>query len=135
MLKRRSGFTLIELLIVIVIIGILAAIAIPKFSKTREKAMVKAMTSDLRNLATQEELYFGVPANSYTYGDEGVMIPTYFNPSNGVTIDITAGVSTGWSAIASHTGLPGVNCAIGIGSGALQAYNPTSGIVGCNDTN
>ena len=54
MLKRRQGFTLIELLIVIVIIGILAAIAIPKFGKTREKAYFKAMMSDLRNLQSQQ---------------------------------------------------------------------------------
>ncbi len=56
---NRKGFTLIELLIVVVIIGILAAIAIPKFANTKEKAYLATMKSDLRNLLTAEEAYFG----------------------------------------------------------------------------
>ena len=56
--SRQSGFTLIELLIVVVIIGILAAIAIPKFSNTKGQAFLAAMRSDLRNLATAEEGYY-----------------------------------------------------------------------------
>ncbi|NJD09503.1 MAG: prepilin-type N-terminal cleavage/methylation domain-containing protein [Gemmatimonadetes bacterium] len=135
MLKKRSGFTLIELLIVIVIIGILAAIAIPMFSKTREKAMVKAMTSDLRNMATQQELYFSAPQNSYTYGVLTDLVPNFFSPSNGVTLTVNGGASTGWSASATHTGLPGVTCAIFIGSAAALAPATTAGIVTCNDTN
>ena len=54
----RTGFTLIELLIVVVIIGILAAIAIPKFASTKEKAYLASMKSDLRNGATAQEGYF-----------------------------------------------------------------------------
>jgi prepilin-type N-terminal cleavage/methylation domain-containing protein len=56
--SRTTGFTLIELLIVVVIIGILAAIAIPKFSSTKGQAFLAAMRSDLRNLATAEESYY-----------------------------------------------------------------------------
>jgi type IV pilus assembly protein PilA len=62
---NRRGFTLIELLIVVVIIGILAAIAIPKFANTKQKAYVASMKSDLRNLVTAEEAYF---ADSVKYG-------------------------------------------------------------------
>src|SRR5207248_3416724 len=63
----RKGFTLIELLIVVVIIGILAAIAIPKFANTKEKAYLATMKSDLRNLITAEESYFG-DNTAYTTG-------------------------------------------------------------------
>ena len=62
-MRDQKGFTLIELLIVVVIIGILAAIAIPKFSSTREKAYFAAMKSDLKNLASQQEIYY---ADAYT---------------------------------------------------------------------
>ena len=62
--KSTKGFTLIELLIVVVIIGILAAIAIPKFANTKEKAYVASMKSDLRNLVTAQETYF---ADNVTY--------------------------------------------------------------------
>ena len=59
MIRKRGarGFTLIELLIVVVIIGILATIAIPKFASTKEQAFLAAMKTDLRNLATAEESY------------------------------------------------------------------------------
>jgi prepilin-type N-terminal cleavage/methylation domain-containing protein len=64
-IMNRKGFTLIELLIVVVIIGILAAIAIPKFANTKEKAYIASMKSDLRNFVTAEEAYF---ADSVKYG-------------------------------------------------------------------
>jgi len=57
-MSSTKGFTLIELLIVVVIIGILAAIAIPKFANTKEKAYIASMKSDLRNFVTAEEAYF-----------------------------------------------------------------------------
>ena len=56
-LKSNQGFTLIELLIVVAIIGILAAIAIPQFSAYRQKAYNSASNSDVKNLKTGFEAY------------------------------------------------------------------------------
>ncbi len=56
--RRRNGFTLIELLIVVVIIGILAAIAIPKFANTKEKAYDRAVMSDIRRAQVAAEAYY-----------------------------------------------------------------------------
>jgi len=56
-LRNRKGFTLIELLIVVAIIGILAAIAIPQFSAYREKAYNSAANSDLKNWKTGQEAF------------------------------------------------------------------------------
>ena len=64
MKDQRYGFTLIELLIVVVVIGVLATIAIPKFSSMRTKSYIAAVTSDLKNTASQQEIYL---SNEYTY--------------------------------------------------------------------
>ena len=65
--NKRKGFTLIELLIVVVIIGILAAIAIPKFANTKDKAKIASMKTDLRNLVSAQEGYF---ADNNTYAGQ-----------------------------------------------------------------
>jgi type IV pilus assembly protein PilA len=56
-LRNRKGFTLIELLIVVAIIGILAAIAIPQFAAYRQKAYNSAANSDVKNIKTGCEAY------------------------------------------------------------------------------
>jgi type IV pilus assembly protein PilA len=106
MSAKRKGFTLIELLIVVVIIGILAAIAIPKFSNTKEKAYVAAMKSDLRNLATYEEQYAADNQGAYFSGSATSATPVNgFTPSSNVTITATADVGPPptWTATASHS--------------------------------
>ena len=118
----RKGFTLIELLIVVVIIGILAAIAIPKFANTKEKAYLASMKSDLRNLATVEEGYFadnqvyiGGSASNTTGGTTSL---SGFVPSSGVTVTVTATGGTGWSATSAHSATT-KTCAIFLGVGAV----------------
>ncbi len=63
--KNEKGFTLIELMIVIAIIGILAAIAIPQFSAYRKRSYNASAQSDARNIATAQEAYF-VDYSKYT---------------------------------------------------------------------
>lgn len=65
MMKRlRSGFTLIELLIVVAIIGILAAIAVPNFLNAQVRAKVARVKSDIRAIAQAQEMYY-LDNNSY----------------------------------------------------------------------
>ena len=111
-MSDKKGFTLIELLIVVVIIGILAAIAIPKFSATREKAYFAAMKSDLKNLASQQEIYY---SDEYSYTNNTTSLG--FVASDAVNIAIAAS-STGWSATATHDALAtSQGCAIYYGGG------------------
>ena len=105
-MSNRKGFTLIELLIVVVIIGILAAIAIPKFANTKDKAYVAQMKSDLRNLATYEEQYAADNNGAYFSGTATYTAPVQgFTPSQNVTIVATAvaGPPASWSATATHS--------------------------------
>jgi prepilin-type N-terminal cleavage/methylation domain-containing protein len=95
---RSRGFTLIELLIVVVIIGLLAAIAIPKFANTKQKAYVAQMKSDLKNLATAEEAYF-YDSTAYT---TNLVDLNNFKPSTGVTLNVLEATPMGWSAEALH---------------------------------
>ena len=119
-MRDNKGFTLIELLIVVVIIGILAAIAIPKFSATREKAYFAAMKSDLKNLASQQEIYY---ADNYSYTTSTVDLS--FVQSQGVLVAIAA-TTSGWSATAYHTALgTTLGCAIYYGS-ATAPTAPTT---------
>ena len=105
-MRSKTGFTLIELLIVVVIIGILAAIAIPKFANTKDKAYVAQMKSDLRNLATYEEQYAADNQGAYFGGTATMAAPLQgFTPSQNVTITVTnvAGPPPSWSATAVHS--------------------------------
>ena len=106
MKTNKKGFTLIELLIVVVIIGILAAIAIPKFANTKDKAYVAAMKSDLRNLATYEEQYAADNNGAYFAGAATSPASLQgFTPSQNVTINasLQAGPPQTWTANASHS--------------------------------
>ncbi len=130
-MMNRKGFTLIELLIVVVIIGILAAIAIPKFANTKEKATLAGMKSDLRNLVTAQEGFFS-DNNTYSTAMGAAQANTP-GPACGGTVAFTmtginavvigACTAAGWNATVTNTSLAGAITTCGIYVGSAAAPN------------
>src|SRR2546426_1946918 len=123
----RNGFTLIELLIVVVIIGLLATIAIPKFANTKEKAYIGAMKSDLRNLATAEEAFF-YDSSKYT---NTLVLMNNFAASAGVVLVINQATGSGWAATTTSLYAPGRQCALFSGSATPQPPATSEGRITC----
>ncbi len=106
----RRGFTLIELLAVIMVIGVLASIAIPKFSRAKDRAYTGTLMSDLRNLATAQERFF---VDSQTYAPDTDALGV--RPSTKVTISISNVTGNGWQATATHANFSG-KCEVFVGN-------------------
>jgi prepilin-type N-terminal cleavage/methylation domain-containing protein len=119
--RNQKGFTLIELLIVVVIIGILAAIAIPKFANTKEKAYVASMKSDLRNLITAQEAYFS--DNNSNYAAAISNLGTNYKASTGITVTLNTVTNTGWKASATSNSTA-KTCTIELGGGSTDEGDP-----------
>ena len=127
-MSNRKGFTLIELLIVVVIIGILAAIAIPKFAATKDKAKLASIKSDLRNIETAEEAFYSdqVPP---AYGDLGQLsAANLFEPTAGNTGSVVPS-PTGYTATLTNSTIgSGFNtCTVTVGGGGV-----TDGVITCS---
>ncbi len=123
---RRKGFTLIELLIVVVIIGILAAIAIPKFTNTKGKARLAAIKSDLKNVATAQEAYL---FDNGIYADATAKLN--FTATSGVTITIGEATTGGWSGTSTHPLSWPLKCALYMGTAAPLAPAVSEGLMNC----
>ncbi len=125
-LRNSEGFTLIELLTTVVIIGLLAAIALPRFSNTKEKAAIAAMKSDLRNLAAAEETYF---ADYLQYSTSLTAIDARL--SENVTVTIPVAVVGGWRATATHAS-SGVTCELYTGTATGASTATAGGVLACS---
>jgi prepilin-type N-terminal cleavage/methylation domain-containing protein len=126
--RNERGFTLIELLIVVVIIGVLAAIAIPKFSSVRERSYMTMVIQDLKNLASQQEIYHG---DNFTYSGNTTALNMV--ESAGVHISVNQFDGRGWAATATHAALPTRQCGIfyGEASAANGAPATEAGLITC----
>ncbi len=124
--RPHRGFTLIELLIAVVIVGILAAIAIPRFADTKGKANTAVVKSDLANLAKEQEAYFSEHA---AYAPNLALLRTI--PSPGVTLTLVEANATGWSATGVHPAAVPVTCSVFYGGAAPVAPATSEGVVAC----
>ena len=128
MRRDNRGFTLIELLIVVVIIGILVSIVVPKFANGKERAMVTAMKSDLHNLMLAQEAFY---TNGLTYYNGPVPAPAFlYNVSENISITLSNVTGSGWAATATHTGTTRT-CAIYVGTGGPLAPATSEGEAAC----
>ncbi len=125
--RRSRGFTLIELLMVIVIIGILVTVLIPRYASARDRAYVAAMTSELRNLATAQESYY---YDYSVYAPSVGLLPAY-NPTTGTSVVIYAATQGGWSGSASSTNTSR-RCFVFFGSAAPIGPTTQEGLVACD---
>lgn len=123
--RQKAGFTLIEVMIVVVIIGLLAAIAIPKFTNTKGRAYVTAQKSDLRNLAAQQEQFY---YSNLAYAPTAAQVS--MAATNGVNLSITEATGSGWSATTSHANTT-TRCAVFYGTAAAVAPASQSGVITC----
>jgi prepilin-type N-terminal cleavage/methylation domain-containing protein len=133
--KSRRGFTLIELLMVAGVLGILAAIAIPRYSGTKDKAYVAVMMADLHSAAIYEEQYATENHSQYFSGTATADTPVEgFRASKDVTVTLVAVNILGsriseWTAVARHLNSQ-ESCELRTGIVACTTEdNPTSGIL------
>ena len=127
-MPTRRGFTLIELLITVIIISVLASIVMGRFTQVRERAFVTTLKSDLKNLATQQEIY-----HNSSYSFTASLASLEMVPSDGVSITITEADGVGWAATAVHAGLTAEQCGLYHGSANPANGSPgaAQGVVGC----
>ncbi|HEY2374781.1 MAG TPA: type II secretion system protein [Gemmatimonadaceae bacterium] len=125
--SHRSGFTLVELLIVIVVIGILAALAIPRFQSTKGKAYLASAKSDLKNLSTAEESFF---YEHRTYSTSLDSLKAVSSP--GVILVVVNATAEGWAATAYHPNAWPHTCALFYGPVTAVAPATAEGQIACN---
>lgn len=123
----RRGFTLIELLIVVVIIGVLTAIAVPKFQNTKGKANAASLRADLRNLITAQEAYF-YDNSAYTTA----LTDLNLRVTTGVTVTFGTATAGGWSAKVTHPLAWPIECAVFFGSAPALSPATAEGLIACH---
>jgi type IV pilus assembly protein PilA len=129
--KNRRGFTFIELVTVMVVMGVLCAMAVPRYRGYKARAYRGTMTSDLGNLRIAEEAYW---AEHQAYATDTSALE--FRGSSKVAVALSSiDPYAGYTAIATHRSLPNEQCAtyagkdaVGVNDGDIICGPSTSGI-------
>ncbi|HEY5086728.1 MAG TPA: prepilin-type N-terminal cleavage/methylation domain-containing protein [Gemmatimonadaceae bacterium] len=124
--RGRRGFSLIELFVVLVVIGILVGLSIPRLHQFKHQFYLTTMISDLRNLAATEEGYWST-GDSYSSDFSALR----FNVSQGVWVTFVQADSLGWSATATHENDTST-CAIYYGNAPPVAPATVKNYIGCS---
>lgn len=116
-MRNRPGFTFLETLVVMIVLGLLSAIAVPRYRNYKERAYMAGMKNDLGLLRIAQEAYW---AEHQQYATDTVGLD-YRRTSN-VDVAITSvDVIGGYTAVATHVQVPGQQCMTSTGkeAGAL----------------
>ncbi|MGQ0815133.1 MAG: type IV pilin protein [Gemmatimonadota bacterium] len=130
-MKRRPGFTILELLTVMIIVGLLAAIAVSRFWEVKERSYWISVKNDLRTVATQQERFF---STNTVYANDIALLPDVAL-SPGVTITIVWSANNGWAATGEHTSLSPLKCGYFTGPAPVGVAAPAtqSGTTACDE--
>lgn len=130
-MKARSGFTILELLTVMIIVGLLAAIATSRFWTVKERSYKVALKDGLRSFSVQQERYY---ERNMIYANNTNLL-TDFSASPGVTILVTWATNGGWAATATHTSIPAEPCGYFTGPAPVGIAAPAtqSGLIACTE--
>jgi prepilin-type N-terminal cleavage/methylation domain-containing protein len=127
-MKIRKGFTFVEMLVVMIVLGALSGIAVPRIRDYKERAYVAAMQTDLGNLKIAQESYW---SEHLQYATDTTSLE--FRLTHNVVISITSkDVAGGYTAVATHLNLPGRQCATAMGP---EAAPREPGSVACGPVN
>ncbi len=121
----RAGFSFVELLVVMVIIGVMSGLAVPRIRDMKRRAFVTTLVTDLRNLAATQELYW---ADTHSYTSDVAALR--FTHSDLVTLTIVQATADGWSATATHRDIA-ITCAVFYGSATPVVPAVQAAAIGC----
>ncbi len=123
--RSRAGFSFVELLVVMVIIGVMSGLAVPRIREMKRRALVTTLVTDLRNLAATQEQYW---ADALAYTSDVAVLK--YAHSEHVTVTIVHASANGWSATATHRDIP-ITCAVFHGNAAPVAPAVQPAAIGC----
>lgn len=128
-MRNPRGMTMIELLMVMLIVGLVAGVAVPRYYKAKERAFISSMKSDLRNFAVAEESYF-YDFSVYT-PDVVVLESRGLQKSEDVTIEVNEATAVGWAATGRHAETL-LQCYLFVGTAGPVGSALEEGALSCN---